>query len=205
MCHVNPLGGELASGALCNRAQSRLGRCKRGEAFASAQRGGRSGEQDRSAAPRYHHPRRLARGEEACETGHFPDLGKDPRRRLDEAETDIGADVEHHYFEGPDPRFDVIEQRRHVGFDAGVDAEGVRDATLPSDVAGQRLKLFEMAGAAGETDGMTFAGESSGNGAAEPVPRADDEANALGISSFLHGLASMGLSLCYSKLQGATG
>ena len=37
MRHVNPLGGELARGALRNRAQSRLGRCKRGEAFASSE------------------------------------------------------------------------------------------------------------------------------------------------------------------------
>ncbi len=70
----------------------------------------------------------------------------------------------------------------------------MRDAALLADVAGQRLKLFEMAGAAGETDGMPFASESPGNGAAEPVSRADDEANALGTSSFLHGLASMGRS-----------
>jgi hypothetical protein len=70
------------------------------------------------------------------------------------------------------------------------------DTALSSDLAGQRLELVEMAGAAGETDRMPFAGESPGNGAAEPVSRADDETNALG-TCFLHALASMGQSLCH--------
>src|SRR5580704_13561691 len=101
MGHVNALGGELARGTLCNRAQPGFGCREGGESFASTQRGGCAGEQNRAAAARTHHARGFASREEACETGHLPNFGENSRGRLNEAEAYIRADVEDHDFERP--------------------------------------------------------------------------------------------------------
>jgi hypothetical protein len=89
--------------------------------------------------PRPRHARRFAPGEEAREAGHLPDFCENPGSRLEQAEADIGADVKHHHFERPDPRFYVVEQRDHVGFGACVDSKSMRDAALSADLVSQRF------------------------------------------------------------------
>ena len=89
-----PCGPELARHALRDGAQAELGAGEGGVAVAATHAGGRAGEEDRAAAARQHHARRLAAGQEAGVAGQFPDLAEHPLGGVQQREVDVGADVE---------------------------------------------------------------------------------------------------------------
>ncbi len=160
---VDALRPQLARHALGQGTQGELGAGERGEMRAAAQRGGGASEDDRSALPRQHHPRRLAAGEEAAEGGHLPDLAIDPFGGFGDREPDVGADVEDHRLQRTDLTLDAGEEVDHLLLLACVAAAGQGLAALVADGLHQRLQLLRVA--PGDARHVALAGELPGDGA----------------------------------------
>src|SRR5271170_1416933 len=130
MGDMDALGPQFARQTLGQSPERVLRPGESGKARAAAKAGGRAGEQDRATPALDHRPRGLAAGQESGQRGHLPDFGIDLRRRLDDRETHVGANVE-------DQNFDRAGVARPSG-DAGAEAlasEGARDRSAES-VAG---------------------------------------------------------------------
>ena len=101
-----PFGPSLARQALRQRAQRVLGAGEGGKPAPPRTLAVAPVNRIVPAPARRHDPRRLAAGEKAGESRHLPDLGIDLRRRLDDREAHIGADVEDQHFDRPDRPLD---------------------------------------------------------------------------------------------------
>ena len=97
-----------------------------------AHAGGRAREQDRAPAAFDHPPRRLTAGQEPGQRRHFPNLGIDPRRRLDDGKTHIGAELNTRTSMPRSPARSA-RQRHDIGFDPSVEPKGVSLAALRAD------------------------------------------------------------------------
>jgi hypothetical protein len=100
---------ELARKALRGGAQPSLGGGEGREPGASAQAGGRTGEQDRAAAARQHVARGFAAGHETRETGELPDTLEQRAGGFQRARLGVGAGVEQADLERADIALDGFE------------------------------------------------------------------------------------------------
>ena len=158
-----------------------------GEARAAAQARGRAGEQHRAPTARHHDPRRLAARQEAGERRHFPDLGIDPRRRLEDREAHIGADIEDEDLDRADLALDPFEERDDIAFVARVEPEGVSLAALRADRLRELVDRLIMSRPAGDADAKAFAREGARNRSAKPIACPDDETDAAPLPASLIG------------------
>ena len=139
MGDVDSLRSQLASQALRQRPERVLRPGEGGKARAAAHARGRAGEKDRAAAAFDHSLRRLAAGQKPRERRHLPNLGIDPRRRLDDRKAHVRADIEDKRLDWTDLALDPFDQRRDIAFDARVEPEGVSLASLRADRLSQLL------------------------------------------------------------------
>ena len=161
-----------------------LGAGEGGEARAAADARGRAGEQDRAAAAFDHAPRRLATGQEPGERRHFPDLGIDLRRRLDDREAHVRADIEDEDLDRADLALDPLDQRCDIAFDARIEPERVSVATLRADRLRELVDRLGMPRTAGDADAKAFPREGARDRSAESIACPDNQADATsGLSS----------------------
>ena len=126
-----------------------------------------------------HHVGRFPPREKSRQTSHFPDFGKDPRRRLANAELDVGADVEDDHGNRPDVPFDGCKQVNGFSLGPRIDAEGMRLAPSGPDRLGNGFELLQIAGPPGDADRHAFTCESPGDCAADAIACADYQAHVL--------------------------
>lgn len=130
--------------------------------------------------PRPRGAMRLAAHQEAAEACHFPDLGVDAHRRVDDREIHIRADVEHRDLDRADLGLDLIEQRNHRFFHARVGGEGARLMPVVADLLREGFQLLGVAFAAVDAGGEARGGKGAGDRAAGGVSGSDDDGCGVG-------------------------
>src|SRR6202142_3218054 len=178
MGHVDALRTQFASETLRQRPERVLRAGEGGKAGGPADTRGRAREQHRTAAAFDHSPRRLAACEEPRERRHLPNLGIDPRRRLDDRETHIGADIEDEHLDRADLALDPFDERRDIVFDARVEPARVSLATLRTDRLSQLVDRLGISRPPGDADAKALAREGVRDRGAEPIACPDDKADA---------------------------
>jgi hypothetical protein len=144
---VNALRAQLARHRLGQRAQCHLCARESTKVGRAAQRCRRTGEDDRAAMAalrqfaRHHALGHFAPVEKAREAGHLPHLEVFARGLGQDALGHVGADVEHHHLDGPDRRFDLLDERDHFLFLARIAGKGMGAAAIGLDLRDQRLQL----------------------------------------------------------------
>ena len=183
--HVQALRPELARHRLRQRAQRGLASGKGGEAGAAAQAGGGPGEQQRAAPARQHHAGGLATDQEARQRAHLPDLEVLLRRRLQDGEAHVAADVEHHRLHRSHVGLDAVEEGADLLLAPRVQAEGAGTAAVGDDAVHQRLQ--RRGGAPRDADLVALAREAAGDRRTGGVAGADHAAHAGFLTGVVHG------------------
>ena len=94
----------------------------------------------------------------------------------------IRADIEDENLDCADLPLDPLDQRRDIGLDARVEPEGVSLAALGANRRRQPVDRLGMPGPPGDADPQALAGEGVRDRGAEPVARADHQADARSVA-----------------------
>src|SRR3990167_2889248 len=107
------------------------------------------------------------------ECGHLPDLHVLAPGLIQDAAGHVGADVEHHDFDGASLLFDLVDEGDHIFLFARIAAVAERLATGRADALD---RWFQLVGRAPrQASDVALAGEARADRATSCVARADDE------------------------------
>jgi hypothetical protein len=190
MGDMDALRSQFAGETLRERPERVLRSGEGGEARAASDAGGRAREQHRAAAAFDHSARRLAARQESGERRHLPHFGIDLRRRLDDRETHIGADVEDEHLDRADLALDPFDERCYIAFDARVEPECVSLAALRADRLRQIVDRLSVSWAPGDADAKALPREGARNRSAEPIACPDNQTDAAPLPRLAHGRES---------------
>src|ERR1700733_4954759 len=187
MGHVDAFWPQFAGETLRERPERMLRAGKGGKARAAADARGRAGEEDGAAAAFDHAPRNLMAGEEPGKGRHLPNLGIDPRGRLDDRETDIGANIEDEHLDRTDLALDPFNERGDIIFDPGVESESVSFAALRTDRLRQLVDRLIVPRSPSDAGAKALARKGMRDRGAEPIARPDDKADPAFTGRLAHG------------------
>ena len=100
------------------------------------------------------------------------------RRRLDDRETHVCANVEDQNLDRADLALDPLDERRDIGFDPGVEPERIGFAAFGADRFRQRVDGVGVARPSGDADAEALASEGARDRSAESVAGPDHQADA---------------------------
>ena len=156
-----------------------------------------------------HRARDLAAGQESSQRGHLPNLGIDPRRRLDDGKAHIGANVEDENLDRADLALDPLDQRHDIVFDARVEPERVSLAAFRADRLSQLVDRLGMTRPPRHADAKAVPREGARDRGPEPVAGPDHQADSTHWRRFAHGSSLaprqvVASSLAAGRVRGST-
>jgi hypothetical protein len=131
--------------------------------------------EDRSVSACQHPGRDFTPHEEACETGHFPDLPIVPGCCFRDRETYICPDIEDRDLKAGDVAFDAVNQSHHLVLVARICRQCDGRAAAVAYGLRQGFKRICVSRRPHQTDNQTFPGKCPRNGGTGVIPGPNDQ------------------------------